>query len=196
MPRRTGFAMPSIARELNFADWLWRQRRFSIHSRKPPVAGPVAARGGAPRHLPHGAAGDVPVRRRVRGRIPVRLRGSGMVLARPKERDRALHLSGRARVQAGAAVEGRAFAGTLPRAGSLEVALPPRHARGGVCAGVPCGARGEIARRLARRGRHQRPLLRRLGTPGEPGGRSTARSGNRGPTHRPAAELPPMSSRA
>jgi hypothetical protein len=41
MPRRTGFAPPSIARELNFGNWLWRQRRFSIRSRKPPVAGPV-----------------------------------------------------------------------------------------------------------------------------------------------------------
>jgi hypothetical protein len=41
MPRRTEFAWPSIAREVNFFDWLWRQRRFSIRSRKPPVAGPV-----------------------------------------------------------------------------------------------------------------------------------------------------------
>ena len=41
MPRRTEFALPSIARELNFGDWLWRQRHFSIRSRKPPVAGPV-----------------------------------------------------------------------------------------------------------------------------------------------------------
>jgi hypothetical protein len=41
MPRRTRFALPSIARELNFLDWLWRQRRFSIHSRKPPVVGPA-----------------------------------------------------------------------------------------------------------------------------------------------------------
>jgi hypothetical protein len=41
MPRRTGFALPSIARELNFFDWLWRQRRFAVRSRKPPVTGPV-----------------------------------------------------------------------------------------------------------------------------------------------------------
>ena len=41
MPRRTAFAPPSIARELNFFDWLWRQRRFPMRSRKPPVAGPV-----------------------------------------------------------------------------------------------------------------------------------------------------------
>ncbi len=41
MPRRTEFALPSIAREWNFADWLWRQRRFALRSRKPPVAGPV-----------------------------------------------------------------------------------------------------------------------------------------------------------
>lgn len=41
MPRRTGFALPSIARELNFFGWLWRQRRFAVRSRKPPVAGPV-----------------------------------------------------------------------------------------------------------------------------------------------------------
>jgi len=41
MPRRTGFELPSIARELNFFDWLWRQRRFAVRSRKPPVAGPV-----------------------------------------------------------------------------------------------------------------------------------------------------------
>jgi hypothetical protein len=40
MPRRTEFAPPSLARELNFGDWLWRRRRFSIRSRKPPVAGP------------------------------------------------------------------------------------------------------------------------------------------------------------
>ena len=41
MPRRTEFALPSIAREWNFAGWLWRQRRFALRSRKPPVAGPV-----------------------------------------------------------------------------------------------------------------------------------------------------------
>ncbi len=41
MPRRTGFAPPSIAREVNFFDWLWRQRRFAVGSRKPPVPGPV-----------------------------------------------------------------------------------------------------------------------------------------------------------
>ena len=41
MPRRTGFALPSIARELNFADWLRRQRRFAVRSRKPSVVGPV-----------------------------------------------------------------------------------------------------------------------------------------------------------
>ena len=40
MPRRSGFALPSIARELNFFGWLRRQRRFPIRSRKPPVAGP------------------------------------------------------------------------------------------------------------------------------------------------------------
>jgi hypothetical protein len=41
MPRRTGFALPSIAHELNFVIWLRRQRRFPLRSRKPPVAGPA-----------------------------------------------------------------------------------------------------------------------------------------------------------
>ncbi|MGO8702842.1 MAG: glycosyltransferase family 2 protein [Candidatus Brocadiia bacterium] len=41
MPRRTGFALPSIAREVDFFDWLWRQRRFAVRSRKPPVPGPA-----------------------------------------------------------------------------------------------------------------------------------------------------------
>jgi hypothetical protein len=41
MPRRTGFALPSIARELNFFGWLWRQRRFAVRSHKPPAVGPV-----------------------------------------------------------------------------------------------------------------------------------------------------------
>jgi hypothetical protein len=39
MPRRSRFAPPSIARELNLGYWLWR-RRFSARSKKPPVAGP------------------------------------------------------------------------------------------------------------------------------------------------------------
>ena len=41
MPRRTAFALPSVARELNLAGWLRRQWRFAARSRKPPVAGPV-----------------------------------------------------------------------------------------------------------------------------------------------------------
>ena len=41
MPRRTGFALPSIACELNFLGWLWRQRRFAVRSRKPPAVGPI-----------------------------------------------------------------------------------------------------------------------------------------------------------
>ena len=41
MPRRTGFELPSIARELDFFGWLWRQRRFAVRSRRPPVPGPV-----------------------------------------------------------------------------------------------------------------------------------------------------------
>ena len=41
MPRRTGFALPSLARELNVFDWLWRQRRFAARSRKPPAVGQV-----------------------------------------------------------------------------------------------------------------------------------------------------------
>jgi GT2 family glycosyltransferase len=40
MPRRTGFGLPSIARELNPAGWL-RRWRFPARARKPPAAGPA-----------------------------------------------------------------------------------------------------------------------------------------------------------
>jgi GT2 family glycosyltransferase len=41
MPRRTGFGLPSIARELNPAEWLRRGLRFPARARKPPAAGPA-----------------------------------------------------------------------------------------------------------------------------------------------------------
>ena len=41
MPRRTGFALPAIARELDFFGWLWRQRHYAVRSSKPPAVGPV-----------------------------------------------------------------------------------------------------------------------------------------------------------
>ena len=179
MPRRTGFALPSIARELNFFGWLWRQRRFAVRSRKPPVAGPVRRAEALhatflmARRETFRAVGEF-------GRIPIRFRGPGMVLARGKKRRHALLLPGRAGLQARAATEGGAFAGTQPRPGSLAVALRSRHARGRVCAGLPRGARIQIARLLARRGRPRLALARRLGTPGEPGGCPSRGLGNAG----------------